>query len=357
MLATLKRQLHVLSGFNLLHGACNIKSLGIVRGVGLVRLGLHVALDKETVIVKVARVASNAIVIAHILGTKALLTSHERLVKLLAMAGTDDLGTHVTKDLLNSLGKIADGGCRGLLHEKVTRVRILKCKLDKVHGLVEVHEKAGHVGIGDRKRLTLADAVDEQRDDGTTGTHHVAIARAADGRATGAVARVGVDDRLHHGLRLAHGVDGVGRLVGGQAHDLLHALGYGGVQHVVGADDVGAHGLHGEELAGGHLLQRRGVEDVVNAAHGIAHGLGVAHVADEEAHLGGELGAALLQAVAHVVLLLLVSGEDADLLKVRVHEVLEHGVAEAARAARDHEGLTRECTHLLFSLFLLLPVS
>jgi len=37
-----------------------------------------------------------------------------------------------------------------LLHEKVTRVRVLKCKLNKVHGLVEVHKETGHVGISHR---------------------------------------------------------------------------------------------------------------------------------------------------------------------------------------------------------------
>ena len=73
--------------------------------------------------------------------------------------------------------------------------------------------------------------------------------------------------------------------------------------------------------------------------HGVAHALGVADVADEEAHLGGELRGLLLQAVAHVVLLLLVAREDADLGQVGVHEVLEHGVAERAGAARDHQGL------------------
>ena len=129
----------------------------------------------------------------------------------------------------------------------------------------------------------------------------------------GAVAGVGVDDRLHHGLGLAHGVDGVGGLVGGQAHDAVHALVDGGMQDVVRADYVGAHGLHGEELAGGNLLEGGGVEDVVHAVHGVADALGVADVADEEAHLGRELGGPLLQAVAHVVLLLLVAGEDADL--------------------------------------------
>lgn len=46
--------------------------------------------------------------------------------------------------------------------------------------------------------------------------------------------------------------------------------------------------------------------------------------------------------MAHVVLLLLVAGEDADLGKIGVHEVLEHGVAERAGATRDHQGLVFE---------------
>ena len=97
------------------------------------------------------------------------------------------------------------------------------------------------------------------------------------------------------------------------------------------------------------------MEDVVHAVHGVAHALGVADVADEEAHLGGELGRLLLQAVAHVVLLLLVAGEDADLGQIGVHEVLEHRVAERAGAARDHQGLVFECGggfHLLAFLAL-----
>ena len=228
----------------------------------------------------------------------------------------------------------------GLLDEQVTGVGVLEGELHQVHGLVQVHEEAGHVGVGHRQRLALSDAVDEQRDDAAARAHDVAVAGAADGGATCAVAGVGVDDGLHHGLGLAHGVDGVGRLIGGQAHDAVHALLDGGVKHVVRADDVGAHGLHGEELAGGHLLEGGGVEDVVHPVHGVAHALGVADVADEEAHLGGELGRLLLQTVAHVVLLLLVAGEDANLRQVGVHEVLEHGVAERAGAARDHEGLT-----------------
>ena len=313
VLAALQGKLHVLGGLDLGDGALHVEPLGVVARVGLVCLGLHLAVHDELVVVQVARVAGHAVVAAHVLGPQALLAGHEGLVELLAVAGADHLGAHAAEDLLHGLGEVADGGGRGLLDEQVAGVGVLERELHQVHGLVQVHEEAGHVGVGDGERLALADAVDEQRDDAAARAHDVAVAGAADGGAAGAVAGVGVDDGLHHGLGLAHGVDGVGGLVGGQAHDAVDALLDRGVQDVVRADDVGADGLHGEELAGGHLLEGGGVEDVVHAVHGVADALGVADVADEEAHLGRELGGPLLQAVAHVVLLLLVAGEDADL--------------------------------------------
>lgn len=350
MLAGLEGQLHVLGGLDLGDGALHVEPLGVVGGVGLVGLGLHLAVDDELVVVEVARVAGHAVVAAHVLGPQALLAGHEGLEELLAVAGADDLGAHAAEDLLHGLGEVADGRRRRLLDEQVAGVGVLEGELHQVHGLVQVHEEAGHVGVGDRQRLALADAVDEEGDHRAARAHDVAVAGAADGGAAGAVAGVGVDDGLHHGLGLAHGVDGVGRLVGGQAHDAVDALLDRGVEHVVRADDVGAHGLHGEELAGGHLLEGGGVEDVVHAVHGVAHALGVADVADEEADLGGELRGLLLQAVAHVVLLLLVAREDADLGQVGVHEVLEHGVAERAGAARDHKGPVFEYTIAHFKL-------
>ena len=122
--------------------------------------------------------------------------------------------------------------------------------------------------------------------------------------ALGGHAGVGKDDVLHHRLGDAHGVDGIGGLVGGQADDALHARVNGGVQDIVRADDVRLHGLHREELAGGHLFQRCRVEDVVDAGHGIPDGLRVAHVADVELDLAGILRVVGLQLVAHVILFL-----------------------------------------------------
>ena len=215
MLAALEGQLHVLGGLDLGDGALDVEALGVVRGVGLVRLGLDVALHHELVVVEVARVAGHAVVASHVFGPQALLAGHEGLVELLTVARSDHLGAHAPEDLLHGLGEVADGGGGRLLDEEVAGVGVLEGEPDQVHGLVEVHEETGHVGIGDREGLALADAVDEQRDHAAARAHHVAVAGAADCGAAGSVAGVGVDDGLHHGLGLAHGVDGVGRLVGG----------------------------------------------------------------------------------------------------------------------------------------------
>ena len=201
----------------------------------------------------------------------------------------------------------------------------------QIDGLVQVHQKAGHVGVGDGDGIACLDLVDEQRDHAAAAAHDVAIAGAADGRAAplGRNAGVGVDDVLHHGLGDAHGVDGVGRLVGREADDALHARVDGGVQHIVGAGDVGADG---------HLFQRRRVENIVHAGHSVPHRLRVAHIADVEFDLFGALRVPGLKLVPHIVLLLFVAGENADLLQIRIQEMFQHGGTEGTGAAGDHEG-------------------
>ena len=257
------------------------------------------------------------------------------------MAGADDVRAGVAEQLLHGLGQVADGGSVALLNEQVARVRVLEREHDQVNGLVQVHQKAGHVGVGDGDGVACLDLVDEQRNHAAAAAHDVAVAGAADGRsaALGRHAGVGKDDVLHHGLGNAHGVDGVGGFVGGQADDTLNARVNGGVQHIVGADDVRLHSLHREELAAGHLFQRRCVENVVDAGHGVPDGLRVAHIADVELDLARVLRVLGLQLVAHIVLLLLVAGENADFADIGGEKMLEHGMAEAAGAAGDEQGL------------------
>ena len=299
---------------------------------------MDLALDHEFVVVQVAVVGSDTEVVAHILAAQTLLTGHQSLKQLLAVAGADDVGAGVAEELLNSLGQVADGGSVGLLNEQVTGVAVLEGEHNQIHSLVQVHQEAGHVGVGDGDGVASLDLVDEQGDDAAAGAHDVAVTGAADGGAAALCGHtgVGIDDVLHHGLGDAHGVDGIGGLVGGQADNTFDTCINGSVEDVVGADDIGLDGLHGEELAGGDLLQGSGVEDVVHAGHGVLDGLGVADITDVELDLLCGLRVPGLKLVAHIVLLLLIPGEDADLLQVRVQEVLQNGGTKGTGTAGDH---------------------
>ena len=308
---------------------------------------MDLALDHELVVVQIAVVGSDTEVVAHILAAQTLLTGHQSLEQLLAVAGADDVGAGVAEELLNSLGQVADGGSVGLLNEQVTGVSVLEGEHDQIHSLVQIHQETSHVGVGDGDGVASLDLVDEQGDDAAAGAHDVAVAGAADGGAAALCGHtgVGIDDVLHHGLGDAHGVDGIGGLVGGQADHTLDTGINGGVEDVVGADDIGLDGLHGEELAGGDLLQGSGVEDVVHAGHGVLDGLGIPDIADIELDLLGGLRVPGLELVAHIVLLLFVPGEDADLLQVRVQEVLQDGGTKGTGTAGDHKGCVIECGH------------
>ena len=232
------------------------------------------------------------------------------------MTSADDVRTGIAEQLLDGLCQIADGGSIRLLDEQITGICMLESEQDQIHSLVQIHQEAGHVGIGDGDGIASLDLVDEQRDDRATAAHNVAVTSAADGRAAplGSHTGVGVDDVFHHSLGDAHGVDGISCLIGGQADDTLDASVNSGVQHIISTDDVGLDGLHGEELAGRDLLQGGGVEDVVNTGHCVTDGLGVADITDVELHLFGVLRVLGLKLMAHIVLLLLVTGEDADFL-------------------------------------------
>ena len=309
-------------------------------GVALIRHRVNLPLDHVLVVVQVAVIRRHAVVIAHILAAQALLAGHKGLIELLTVSRADDVRAGIAKQPLHGIRQIADGRSVRLLDEQIAGVGVLEGEHHQIDGFVEVHQEARHVGVGDGDGVARLDLVDEQRDDRTSRAHDVAIARAADnGIATLCRhTRVGEDDVFHHGLADAHSVDGIGRLIRGQADHALHTRINGRMQHVVRALNIRPHGLHGEELAGRHLLERSSVEDVVHPRHGIADGLRVAHVTDVKLDLFGMLRVFRLKLVAHVVLLLLIAGENADLAKVGVEEMLEDGGAEGTGAAGYHEG-------------------
>ena len=329
----------IVRGQQLFHGTLHVQTGGVVAGVGFVGLGVHLTLDHELVIVQVPAVGGNPEILAHVLAAQTLLPGHQGLVELFAVAGADDIRARVAEKLLHGLGQISNGGGVCLLDEQIPGVGVGKGELHQIHGLVQIHEEPGHVGVCNGNGLACPNLVNEQGDDAAPGAHDVAVAGAADGGAAPFRGHpgVGVDDVLHHGLGNAHGVDGIGGLVRRQADHPLDPGIDGGVEHVVRALHVGLYRLHGEKFAGRHLLQRGGVEHIVNPIHGVLNGLGIPHIADVELDFGGGIGIGGLEQMTHIVLLLLIPGEDADLSDIRVQKMLQNGVAEGTGTAGNHQ--------------------
>ena len=284
---------------------------------------MFVAFFEVFVVVEPPVVGGDAVEVAHVDGFGAFLVGKEGLVHLLAVADADNLDVLflAAEELADGFRLGPDGAGGGFLDEKVAVFAVLEGEEHQVHGLFQGHDEPGHIGLGDGDGVAGFDLVDPQGDDGAPGAHDVAVAGAAD---LGLAGHAGLGDGhfFLDGLGHAHGVDGIGGLVGGQANDALHAEFNGGGEDIVRADDVGPHGLHREELTGGHLLQSGGVENIVHPGHGPPDGLQVPDVADVKLDFIRHLRHPGLVLVAHIVLLLLVPGEDTDLANVRGEEAV-----------------------------------
>ena len=202
---------------------------------------------------------------------------------------------------------------------------MLKREGNQIHRLIQVHEKPGHVRIGNRDRGLALDLVNEEGDHRAAAAHDIAIPRAGQNR-TAALERLlcpGLDDLLPDRFRHAHGVDRVSGLVGRKEHNRLHPCLNCSRNHVVGADDVRPHSLHREELTGRDLLECRSMEHIVGPVHDITDGIQVTHVADIELNLAGILRVLCLQRMPHPVLLLLITADNTDFADLRGEKVLQ----------------------------------
>ena len=307
-----------------------------------------VAFRKELVIIERSIISRHTEEVAQIDGLGTFLIGEQRLVHLLAVADADDLDVFflAAEEFAHGFGLRPDGASGGLLHEDVAVLAVLEGEEHQVHRFVEAHNESCHRRLGEGDGLVVADLVDPQGDDAPPAAHHVAVAGAANLGIQG-VAALRDGHFLLQRLADAHRIDGVRRLVGGQADHAFDAFVDGHVQDVVRADDVGLDGFHREEFAAGHLLEGGRVEDVVHAAHRALEGGLVADVADVEFDLVGDVGVRGLVLVTHVVLLLFVAGEDADLLDVRGEEPFEHGIAETPGPPGDHQDLVLENGHII----------
>ena len=338
-----KSVLNVTQRCNGSYGLLKIQTAGIV-GVELCQgVALFIALFEEFVIIQPPIIGGHAIEVAHVDGLGTFLVGEQGLVHLFAVTDADDLDFlfFAAKQLTHGLCLRFYGAGGGFFDEQIAVFAMLESKEYQIDRLFQRHDESGHGGLSDGDGVAGFDLVDPKRNDGAAGAHDIAVTGAAD---LGLAGHPGLGDRdlLLDRLGHAHGVDGIRRLVGRETDDTLHPLFNGGGQHIVCADDVGAHRLHGEELAGGHLLERCGVKDVVHPVHGALDGLQIPHVANVEFDLIRHFRHLYLKFMAHIVLLLLIAGEDADLADVGRKKAVENGVAERAGPTGDHEGFVFE---------------
>ena len=85
------------------------------------------------------------------------------------------------------------------------------------------------------------------------------------------------------------------------------------------------------------MLEGSGVEHIVHAPERRGDGAVVPHVANVEFDFLRAGGTGQLIGVAHVVLLFLVAGENANFPDVRGQKAVQNRMAEGAGAARDEE--------------------
>lgn len=267
-----------------------------------------------------------------------LFVGEQGLVHLLAVADADgfDVFFVPAEQLADGFRLGLNGAGGGLLDQDIAGVPMLEGKKHQIHRLLQGHDEPGHLAVGDGDGIPGTDLVDPQRNDGATGAHNIAIAGAADFGGLGGPG-LGHNDLLHHGLGGAHGVDRIGRLVRGQADNGLDPLVNGRRQHVFRSQHIGLDRLDGEELTGRHLLEGRRVEYVVNAVHSILHRLQIPDIPNIKADLIRHLRHPRLKLMAHIVLLLLVTGENADLANVGGKKTVQNSVSKRTGTTGNHQ--------------------
>ena len=224
------------------------------------------------------------------------------------MADADDLDVFflAAEELADGFSLGLDGAGGGFLDQDIAILAVLEGEQHQIHGFIERHYESRHLRLGQRDGIAFANLVNPERDNTAAAAHNVAVAGATNLCVTGETA-FSHGYLLFYGFGDAHCVDGICCLVGGEAYDAFHAGIDGGIQRIVRTDDIGLHCFHREELAAGHLFEGGGVKHVVDSFHRVFESALVAHVANIELNLTGNLGHTGLEVVAHIVLLFLIA--------------------------------------------------
>lgn len=309
---------------------------GIVEALGN-HLGM-VVLDVVLVRVPIYYGGEDGIVAAQVDRAQGVGGGDHLLMELLS--GTDAYLLHgeVGGDGLGDIGDLVGGDLRD---EELSTEVVAECPHHQIDTFLEGDVEARHPHVGDGEfRGAFVAQLDEQGDDRSPRTHHIAIADHRETEVTGTLDVVGGNEELVAGqLGGTIEVDWGTGLVGGQGHDILDVAVDGGVDDVDGTIDIGLDALTGVVFGGVHLFDGCSVDHHVHTFTGPLQALAIADVADEVTKHGIVLFRVFL---LHVVLFQLTAGVDDDLLNVGV--VAENGlhefVTEGTCAAGNEDGFS-----------------
>ena len=129
------------------------------------------------------------------------------------------------------------------------------------------------------------------------------------------------------------------------ADDIADTCFNGSGQHILGAQHIGFDRLDGEEFAGRNLLQCCSMENIVHTMHSILNRSQISYITDVELDLLCHLRHLGLEFMAHIVLLLFITGEHADFLDVGSQETVQNGVTKRTGTAGNHQSLVFKNAH------------
>lgn len=261
------------------------------------------------------------------------------LVNFLARADANHGMLAIWPDGFGDLGNAVGWNLR---NENLTTQGVLQREENHIDAFLEGDVETGHFGIGDGQDAGFP-FFQKEGDHGSAGAHDISVADDAEGEIAVA-ADVVCGDEEFVGAKLGGPVevDGRGGFVGAQRDDSLHADGHGGFDDILRSKHIGLDTLEGIVFGGGDLLERGGMDDGIDAFHGEAETIAVAHIANEEAKIRILRGGIVL---VHLELLQFVAGVDDDAANVGMlaEQDFDEFFPEGSGAAGDEDGVHGCC--------------
>jgi hypothetical protein len=216
----------------------------------------------------------DAVVFALVLGTRKLFFGDENLVELLSRKNSDLVEGELLPCLLGKdASHVDDFGRRRLPDEDVSSTRCPSRIEHEVDGVIEREEEPRHSRVGDGESLANLQLTSKEWDDRAARPQNIAVSNAGKARSlipSREIARE--DDTLHQSLGHTHHIHGLDGLVSRDGNAGLNLLIQGGLDDILRTNDVRLDRLARVGFTFRHMLERRRVEDDVNASSRFANG-------------------------------------------------------------------------------------